>query len=199
MSRLAVGSKDIEPARHLIEQSAAVSGGACGVAVIIAGIVIGWGTGPVRADGDPRLDQYGDALPAHAIARLGTVRFRHSNAVTGVAFLSEGKTLVSWDAWGFVQFQRLPAGDLIRTLPLPNSSKIALSADGTRLIAAGQDGSLRIANAETGKIIAHQPAEQNGIVRVLALSSDSRWLAETICDWSSNSADAPKDSHRLRI
>src|SRR5262245_33470972 len=53
-----------------------------------------WGQPPAGA-GPARVDAQGDPLPAGAVARLGSARFRHQGRVSLVAFAADGKTVVS--------------------------------------------------------------------------------------------------------
>jgi WD40 repeat protein len=65
-------------------------------------------------------DCAGDPLPEGIVARLGTVRFRHTSLVTTVSFVSDGKVIASesqdrldgihfWDATSGKELLRLPA------------------------------------------------------------------------------------------
>lgn len=69
-------------------------------------------------DSEPLVDRYGDSLPAGAIARLGTTRFRHGGSVLAVAYAADGKSLVTasedetvrrWDAVSGKELARFAA------------------------------------------------------------------------------------------
>src|SRR5437588_12366650 len=50
---------------------------------------------PLLAQDNAKTDRSGDALPDGALARLGTLRWRHAEAVTFVAFLPDGKAVLT--------------------------------------------------------------------------------------------------------
>jgi WD40 repeat protein len=62
-----------------------------GVMFFLTCILTSWGQAPPVA----RVDLHGDPLPAGALARLGTVRFRQDGAVWEVAFSRDGKLVAA--------------------------------------------------------------------------------------------------------
>src|SRR5262249_46190143 len=81
------------------------------------------------------LDSYGDTLPPGAIARLGSVRFRHD--ATSVGFSPDSMTLVSsgtgiriWDATTRRIQNQILGGDYI--------ASFAFSPDGQKILLAGR-------------------------------------------------------------
>jgi RNA polymerase sigma factor (sigma-70 family) len=100
------------------------------------------------ADQDPkeRGDRYGDPLPADALARLGTIRFRNGSAVFTTQFSPDGKSLLLggtslalWDT---------ETGRKIRDFPT-DSIRAALSPDG-KTLAIGDVG-VSLWDVATGK------------------------------------------------
>ncbi len=85
-------------------------------------------------------DLYGDPLPPHAIARIGTLRFRHPDGATSVAWLPDGKTLVSAGGMGEIRFWDPETGRLRRVIQSKGTrvTAVAVSPDGTLLAWASQ-------------------------------------------------------------
>jgi RNA polymerase sigma factor (sigma-70 family) len=87
-----------------------------------------------------RVDAFGDPLPEGAVARLGTVRFRHGGFLGFVAFTPDGKTLISQGGDG-VRFWEIASGREIHALPHETAgSGAALSLDGKWLATASESG-----------------------------------------------------------
>ena len=127
-----------------------------------------------------RTDQYGDSLPEGAIARLGTLRFRHPKMVDSLVFTANGKTLVSACFDGIIRFWDPETGKETRRILSPDSRdwgsapfRLALSWDSQRII--DKDNSVvRVWDQQTGKQV-HCWKGQFG--PGLALSPDGQMLA----------------------
>jgi WD40 repeat protein len=97
-------------------------------------------TPPSTRDNNTRTDLYGDPLPSGAIARLGTVRFRHGAMLRDVLISPDGHTLIS--AGGdVVKVLDAQTGRLQRQFPFtsPFVNGVNLSPDG-KLLAVAQYG-----------------------------------------------------------
>jgi RNA polymerase sigma factor (sigma-70 family) len=81
----------------------------------------------------PRIDAAGDPLPAAAVARIGTLRFRHPDHVSAVAFGPDGRMLMS-QAGSDIRFWDTATGkELGRLANLRYISACDLSPDGKTL------------------------------------------------------------------
>jgi WD40 repeat protein len=113
------------------------------------------GAAPAPTDAQPT-DRYGDPLPVGAIARLGTVRFRHASHVVAVVYSGDSKLLATagvdetvrlWETgYGKEKFSFRLDGEPSYAEPV-----IALSPDDSLLAAAKGDGALHVWDVATGK------------------------------------------------
>ena len=144
-------------------------------------------------------DLYGDALPAGALQRLGTVRFRHN--ATAIAYSPDGKILASggrdntirlFDAASGKEIRRL-IGHAPRTFSPPADpgnpldllvtatgeggvNSVAFSPDGKTLASGGWDDTVRLWDVQTGKQIRKIDAHKAMVAHVV-FSPDGKVLA----------------------
>ena len=99
---------------------------------------------PSELPGAPPGDVYGDPLPPGAMARLGTLRFRHSGPVTCIAYSTDGSRLASGCTDGSISIWHATTGRRVQTLPGHEDGvrDIAFSPDGETLASVGAEGGL---------------------------------------------------------
>src|SRR5262249_4821175 len=118
-------------------------------------------------------------LPPAALARLGTLRFRHIKPVQMLAFAPDGRALFSSDNQGKVFLWEVNTGRELRRWDLAHVlTATALSPDGKRL-AAGAPAALVVWDLETGKELVRSRSDSAGWLTSLAFSPDGRLLAWT--------------------
>ncbi len=94
----------------------------------------------------PRLDRYGDPLPAGAAVRLGTIQRRHTQRVVGLDLARGGKAVTVQDdgllrLWDVETGRQLQADSLVDDAPGADRTigLVAVSADGRFLATSGFD------------------------------------------------------------
>jgi metallo-beta-lactamase class B len=144
-------------------------------------------------------DLYQDPLPAGAVQRLGTIRYRHNS--TAIAYSPNGKLLASggrdntvrlFDAESGKELRRLmgharrsynppadpraPLDALVTATGEGGVNSVAFSSDGKTLASGGWDDTVRLWDVESGKEL-HKLAGHKAMVGHVVFSPDGRFLA----------------------
>jgi len=102
-------------------------------------------------------DRYGDPLPDGAVARLGTVRFRHAGRVPGwvgaLVYAPDGKTLLSGGNDGTVRLWEVKSGrEMLRVHDYYEyRNSVAFAPDGKTAASLGSDKLVHLWDMKTGK------------------------------------------------
>jgi WD40 repeat protein len=149
----------------------------CGSAVLAAVLLLA-ASQPTPA-GPARADDYGDPLPEGAVARIGTVRFRHGGLVLGIAYSPDGAVIASGGQDHKVRLWEATTGREVRCLDAPTGfavQDVAFSCDG-RLVAAGcGQGFTYVWHARTGRLL-HRLGSESDDQGQVAFSPDGKALA----------------------
>jgi RNA polymerase sigma factor (sigma-70 family) len=94
-----------------------------------------------------------DPLPAHARARLGTIRFHGGDSVGQIFFTPDGKSLVTSDATNIIRVWDAASGRVVREIgdPKIDFREMALSPDGKTLATTIYPSQLRLWDVATGR------------------------------------------------
>jgi WD40 repeat protein len=140
-------------------------------------------------------DAFGDPLPDGAVARLGTMRWRHGGVTTFAAFLPGGKTVISAGADKTIRVWEYPSGKELHKFgtpvavnpnpnlpivrPLPRFP-VALNQDGKTIAGSFAAAEVRLIDATTGMTMQTLKTGAGGALRAvsaLAFSPDGQHLA----------------------
>src|SRR5262249_50915883 len=130
-------------------------------------------------DGKPTLtDRHGDPLPPGAVARLGTVRWRHDGGVGHVVFSPDDKILAAGGNETFLFDVR--TGKQLRRMPaMPRGkwgSALHFSQDGKTLVVAGAE-EISFWDVATGKQVRSLPRGDFPMGLGVCFSPDGKLLA----------------------
>jgi RNA polymerase sigma factor (sigma-70 family) len=138
-----------------------------------------------------RTDRHGDPLPPGAIARLGTVRWRHGFFIFALTFSPDGKKIAAIGGGRDITLWDAKSGKEIHSFPNEGKQPIgvAFSPDGKLLATADRGDGISIWDADTGKLVRQVKCPRRGLSG-LVFSPDGKTLAVgdsgTIYFWDPN-------------
>jgi RNA polymerase sigma factor (sigma-70 family) len=136
-------------------------------------------------DQPARVDLFGDPLPPGALARMGTVRWRHGEQVNCVGFLAGGKELLSAGRDGLVKVWDAATGRERRrfgTSAREHSDIVqsaALSANREFLATARRDGTIQLWHTATGQARGRLQVAKNSMAHLAFLPDGKTLLSVT--------------------
>jgi WD40 repeat protein len=144
-----------------------------------------------HADTKAKADEHGDPLPPGALARMGTLRWRHGEVITFVAFSKDGKGVITasqdkmmrlWERESGKELYRINVDAVIPVPPTTSPSFImrnrtapALSHDG-KVLAGFNGNAIQLWDAASGKELRQFKGPPAGI-RSILFSPDDKTLA----------------------
>ncbi len=145
-----------------------------------------------------RRDRFGDPLPDGAIARLGTVRWRHGVLVFALAYSPDGKMIVTAGGGRALVLWDTATGKEIRVFPSNGQPRdVAFSPDG-KMIAVTNQGACQLWEVAGGKMLRELTIPNAGVI-ALAFSPDSKLLATANGDGTVRLWDSANAEEKQRI
>ena len=184
---------------------------ACGL--LLAACFIGF------VEAQNKTDQNGDALPPGALARMGTMRWRHGDVVTFVAATPDGKAVLTASQDGILRLWDRATGKVIRRFDVnpgvqpgagpragvmvwsarsAGTGRIALSQDGKFFAIALPNNAIQQWDVETGKEIRQIKGPQTG-ANTIVISPDGKAIAVRGYDGATHVLETATGNEILQI
>jgi RNA polymerase sigma factor (sigma-70 family) len=127
------------------------------------------------------IDRFGDPLPKHARARLGTARFHRGQTFGRALYSPDGKFLVTYGG-RTIQVWNAATGRLIRDIGDPQIafSHFALSSDGATLATIDSPSRLRLWDLATGRERRRWHVAEDENYEHMSFSPDGRTVAVSV-------------------